>query len=152
MPTREEPPPLPVQNRSFLAYLATQALGAFNDNVFKQMVLLLAVGYVAVADFQSVVQLLFALPFLLFSGFAGDVSDRFSKSQLMVRCKLAEIGVMGFGFLAFLWFTRDSTGTAPPTGLWLLAGVTFFMGSQSAFFGPPKYGGLPELVRKDDLG
>ena len=152
MPTPAEPPPLPVQNRSFLSFLTTQAFGAFNDNVFKQMVLLLSVGYVAVADFQSVVQLLFALPFLLFSGFAGDVADRVSKGHLMVRCKIAEIGVMSFGFLAFLWYTQDGTSTEPPVGLWLLAGVTFLMGTQSAFFGPPKYGGLPALVRKSDLG
>ena len=89
----QELPPLPFANRSFLSFLGTQALGAFNDNVFKQIVLLLSVGYVAVADFQSVVQLLFALPFLLFSGLAGDIADRFSKGGIMVRCKLAEIAV-----------------------------------------------------------
>ncbi|MFQ5506292.1 MAG: MFS transporter [Planctomycetota bacterium] len=149
----EEPPPLPLENRSFLSYLATQALGAFNDNVFKQMVLLLSVGYVALADFQAVVQLLFALPFLLFSGFAGDIADRYSKGRIMVLCKVAEIAVMLAGVLAFAWFAGEAgEGTRPPFGLWCLAAVTFLMGTQSSFFGPPKYGGLPELVRRDDLG
>ena len=80
-----ELPPLPVKNRSFLCFLGTQALGAFNDNVFKQLVLLLGVGYLmAGVEYQAVVQFMFALPFLLFSGLAGDIADRISKGRLMV--------------------------------------------------------------------
>ena len=67
-----------VRNRSFLSFLGTQALGAFNDNVFKQLVLLLGVGFLmAGVEYQAVVQFLFALPFLLFSGLAGDLADRY---------------------------------------------------------------------------
>lgn len=149
--TRLEPPPLPFRNRSFLSFLATQALGAFNDNVFKQVVLLLCVGYAAVGvDFQAIVQFAFALPFLVFSGLAGDLADRWSKGRLMVLCKVAEIGVMGLGVLAFLFVGGDD-GASLPSWLWPLALVTFLMGTQSSFFGPPKYGGLPELVRTEDL-
>ena len=73
-------PPLPVKNRSFLCFLGTQGLGAFNDNVFKQLVLLIGIGYLmAGVEYQAVVQFLFALPFLLFSGLAGDIADRISK-------------------------------------------------------------------------
>ncbi len=146
-----ELPPLPRANRSFGRFLGTQALGAFNDNVFKQLVLLLCIGtVVAGVEFQTVVQFLFALPFLIFSGLAGDLSDRFSKGGLMVVCKVAEIAVMALGFVIFLTM-EPGDGVGVPTSLWLLAGVTFLMGTQSAFFGPPKYGGLPELVRESDL-
>ncbi|MEN8205188.1 MAG: MFS transporter [Pseudomonadota bacterium] len=148
-----ELPPLPVKNRSFLCFLGTQALGAFNDNVFKQLVLLLGVGYLmAGVEYQAVVQFLFALPFLLFSGLAGDIADRISKGRLMVFCKVAEIIIALLGVGAFLMVStaHSDTGSAP-LSLWLLAAVTFLLGTQSAFFGPPKYGGIPELVRPADL-
>src|SRR6187455_1644568 len=79
------------QDRSFWGLTATQFLGAFNDNLFKQLVLLLAVGGGAAAaaaannaagpphtgpDLQSLAMFFFALPFLLFSGFAGYLSER----------------------------------------------------------------------------
>ena len=148
-----ELPPLPVKNRSFLCFLGTQALGAFNDNVFKQLVLLLGVGYLmAGVEYQAVVQFMFALPFLLFSGLAGDIADRISKGRLMVFCKLAEIIIALLGVGAFLLVsTAQSESGSAPLSLWLLAAVTFLLGTQSAFFGPPKYGGLPELVRPADL-
>ena len=148
-----EPPPLPFENRSFLSFLGTQALGAFNDNVFKQLVLLLGVGFLmADVEFQAVVQFLFALPFLLFSGLAGDISDRFSKGRLMVLCKIAEVIIALLGVGAFLMIaTGPVESREAPLYLWLLAGVTFLLGTQSAFFGPPKYGGLPQLVREADL-
>lgn len=151
-PAPPDPPPLR-KNRSFRAFLSTQALGAFNDNLFKQVVLLLSVGHLALGtDFQSVVQFAFALPFLLLSGLAGDLSDRHSKGRLMVWCKVGEVAVMAAGSLVFaLAAGTAAPGGGPPPYLWALAGVTFFMGAQSAFFGPPKYGGLPELVQRGDL-
>ena len=145
--------PLPVRNRSFLCFLGTQALGAFNDNVFKQLVLLLGIGYLmAGVEYQAVVQFLFALPFLLFSGLAGDIADRFSKGRLMVVCKLAEIIIALLGVGVFLMMSTAPAGSGNPSFyLWLLAAVVFLLGTQSAFFGPPKYGGIPELVRPGDL-
>lgn len=150
---KKELPPLPFQNKSFLSFLGTQALGAFNDNVFKQLVLLLGVGYtLAGIEYQAVVQFLFALPFLLFSGLAGDLSDRFGKGRLMVLCKVAEVIIALLGVGAFLMITvANSDAKDAPLYLCLLAGVAFLLGTQSAFFGPPKYGGLPELVRANDL-
>ena len=148
-----ELPPLPFENKSFLSFLGTQALGAFNDNVFKQLVLLLGIGYyVGSAEYQAIVQFVFALPFLLFSGLAGDISDRFSKGRLMVLCKVAEIIIALLGVGAFLMIGAATPDThQAPTYLLMLAGVAFLLGTQSAFFGPAKYGGLPELVRQDDL-
>ncbi|WP_428357367.1 MFS transporter [Methyloprofundus sp.] len=153
IPENKELLPLPFQNKSFLCFLGTQALGAFNDNVFKQLVLLLGVGYtLAGIEYQAVVQFLFALPFLLFSGLAGDLSDRFGKGRLMVLCKVAEVIIALLGVGAFLMITVvNSDAEDAPLYLCLLAGVAFLLGAQSAFFGPPKYGGLPELVRANDL-
>lgn len=150
---KQNPGSLPFKNRSFLFFLATQAFGAFNDNVFKQLVLLLGVGYLmAGIEYQAVVQFLFALPFLIFSGIAGDLSDRFSKGRLMTACKIAEILIAIAGVGAFLYAAPGTPGSSEaPMYLWMLAIVCFVLGSQSAFFGPPKYGGLPELVNEEDL-
>jgi MFS family permease len=122
----------------------TQFFGAFNDNLFKQLVLLICVDYFAVVhtDYQPYAQFAFALPFVLFSGFAGFLSDRTSKVRIVVAMKIAEIGVMTAGFFAL----HATTGRIE----WLLA-VVFLMGTHSAFFGPPKYGILPELFRERDL-
>jgi MFS family permease len=123
----------------------TQFFGAFNDNLFKQLVLLICVSYAATAggrDYQQVAQALFALPFVLFSGFAGFLADRISKQRIVVAMKVAEIAVMLAGFLAF----HSTFGQL----VWLMA-VVFLMGTHSAFFGPAKYGILPELFRESDL-
>jgi MFS family permease len=122
----------------------TQFFGAFNDNLFKQLVLLICVDYFHETghDDQGKALLLFALPFVLFSGFAGFLSDRISKVRIVVAMKIAEIGVMTAGLLAL----HAATGRIE----WLLL-VVFLMGTHSAFFGPPKYGILPELFRERDL-
>jgi MFS family permease len=131
---------------SYHAMNLTQFLGAFNDNLFKQMVLLICVDYARGAghgrDYQSVAGFLFALPFVLFSGFAGFLADRVSKRRIVVTMKVAEIGVMAGGFLAFHALSGQL--------FWLIV-VLFAMGTHSAFFGPSKYGILPELFRERDL-
>jgi MFS family permease len=86
---------------------------------------------------------LFALPFLLFSGFAGYLSERLSKRTVVVACKVAEIGIVVLGMAAFA-----SWGFVGIGGLLV---VLFLMGTHSAFFGPPKWGILPELFRERDL-
>jgi len=79
----------------------TQFFGAFNDNLFKQLVLLICVNYGGRGhDYQTYAQALFALPFVLFSGFAGFLADRISKQRIVVAMKLAEIAVMTAGFFA----------------------------------------------------
>jgi MFS family permease len=122
----------------------TQFFGAFNDNLFKQLVLLICVNYAASqgGDYQQYAQALFAIPFVLFSGFAGYLADRISKQKIVVAMKIAEIVVMLAGFLAF----HSSFGQLG----WLMC-VVFLMGTHSAFFGPSKYGILPELFRERDL-
>ena len=83
------------EDPSFWGMTATQFLGAFNDNLYKQFVLLVAVVSVADAsseDRQSLAMAAFSLPFILFSGFGGFLSDRYSKRTIIVLCKVAEIG------------------------------------------------------------
>jgi MFS family permease len=106
----------------------TQFFGAFNDNLFKQLVLLICVSYAANGpDYQQYAAALFALPFVLFSGFAGFLADRISKQQIVVAMKVAEIVVMLAGFAAFY----STWGRL----VWLMC-VVFLMGTHSAFFGP----------------
>lgn len=141
-------------DRSFWGIAATQFLGAFNDNLYKQLMLLLAIPVVvagaaaagaeeASSDVQGWATFVFSLPFVLFSGFAGYLSDRQSKTPIIVLCKIAEIIIMALGLAAFYYY--EVFGTA---GTWV---VLFLMGAQSSFFGPGKYGILPELFRTQDL-
>src|SRR5882757_2459358 len=135
--------------RSFWAMAITQFLGAFNDNLFKQLILLLATPTMAeiaagsAKDVQSNAQFVFAAAFLIFSGFAGYLSDRYSKSRIVVICKVAEIFVALMGMIGFLLFDRIGVN-----GMFF---VLFLMGMHSAFFGPAKYGILPEMIRANDL-
>lgn len=143
-------PPLS-RDRAFWGMTVTQFLGAFNDNLFKQLVLLICAGYVLSHHldsdpYQTVAQAMFAVPFVLFSGFAGWLSDRNSKRTLIVLCKVAEIGVMLAGAAVFLVGEAGS-----PTLIALLMAVLFLMATQSAFFGPAKYGILPEMLDGEDL-
>jgi MFS family permease len=136
------------RDKSFLGMAVTQFLGAFNDNLFKQLVLLLSIagGVVAedASDDQWLPMLVFAAPFLAFTGFAGYLSDKFGKRGIIILCKLAEIPVMALGGVGF--YIYWSTGS-----LIFLYCVLFLMGAQSAFFGPGKYGILPEMLRDKDL-
>ncbi|MFO0922506.1 MAG: MFS transporter [Pirellulales bacterium] len=128
------------EDKSFWGMTVTQFLGAFNDNLFKQLILLLAV---AGTDVQGWATTVFSLPFVLLSGLAGFLSDRFSKSRVIFLAKIAEIGIMTLGVVAFLsydWFGA--------LGTW---SVLFLMGTHSTFFGPGKYGILPELFKEKDL-
>ncbi len=146
-PAQAALPPLS-RDIAFHGMTLTQFLGAFNDNLFKQLVLLVCVDFLRYAgrDYQPVAMALFAIPFVMFSGFAGWVSDRVSKRQIIVLCKIAEIVVMGLGMGAFFLGADD-----PRLLLSLLFIVLFLMSTQSAFFGPGKYGILPEMLRKEDL-
>ena len=132
--------------RRFWPLFWTQFLGAFNDNVFKNA-LVIMITYKGAEVWgltpEQMVALctgLLILPFVLFSATAGQLADKFSKSRIARVVKLAEIGVMS---LAAYGFYIDSVP--------FLVGVLFFMGLQSAFFGPVKFGLLPELLRENEL-
>lgn len=137
-------PPL-AKDPAFGGMVATQFLGAFNDNVYKQIVLLVCLDVAKRPDvqgdpYQPIAMFLFSLPFVLFSGVAGVLADRMVKRTIFVGSKVAEVVVMLLGLIAF-----QMGGLAP------MFVVLFLMGMQSAFFGPPKYGILPEMLRASDL-
>ncbi len=138
----------------FAGVVITQFLGAFNDNYFKQMLLLKCVEFERVTaeqtgkgiDLQPWAMIAFALPFVLLSGMGGYVSDRFSRQRVIVGCKIGEIIVMACALFVLL-----TTDTSTRTQLMLLIGVLALMGGQSALFGPSKYGILPELFTRRQL-
>ncbi|MCB1756038.1 MAG: MFS transporter [Gammaproteobacteria bacterium] len=132
--------------RRFWAYFLTQFLGAFNDNVYKNALIVL-IAFVAAgsaeSDSSTLVNLaagLFILPFFLFSTLGGQLADKFEKSRLIRVIKLCEIVIM---LAAVAAFVLGSLG--------LSIAVLFLMGSQSAFFGPVKYGILPQYLSRDEL-
>lgn len=135
-----------LKTKRFLPLFITQLLGAFNDNLFKNALVVLIsfrLAQSAEMDGQVLISIaagLFILPFFLFSALAGQLSDKFEKSKLVKIVKFVEILVMGSAFIAF------TTGNA-----YHLLGVLFLMGTQSAFFGPLKYAILPSHLEEDEL-
>ncbi|MFO1005947.1 MAG: MFS transporter [Planctomycetaceae bacterium] len=137
-----------LRDQTFWGLLVTQFLGAFNDNVFKFLVMFLCTDRAKtnpLDDWQGYALIAFASPFVLFSGISGYLGDRFSKTKVIFVSKVLEIVVMGAGLLVF-WLTEPSK-----LQLVMLLGVLFLMGAQSTLFGPAKYGILPELYAKDRL-
>lgn len=135
-----------LKRRGFSSLFFTQLLGAFNDNLFKNA-LVIAITYraasVAGLGPEQLVALsggVFILPFFLFSATAGQIADRFAKSRVIRFVKILEIGIMSVAAYGFL---TDQ--------LVLLLVVLFLMGFQSAIFGPAKYSVLPELLEERDL-
>jgi len=117
----------------FLAMAATYFLGVFNDNLFKQAALLLAVT-AGLSGLQGTATALFSLPFILFSAYGGWLADKYSKRQVIIGVKFLELFAMVLG--AYGIYTMNWT--------WILA-MVFLMGLQSAFFGPALNGSIPEL-------
>ncbi len=135
-----------LSDRSFWGLAVTQFFGAFNDNLYKQLMLLLAIPAIGAnisEDTQGWATTVFSLPFVLLSSLAGYLSDRHSKSRIIVLCKIAEIAITLLAVAAFLSYAK--LGDA---GTWT---VLVLMGVHSTFFGPGKYGILPELFHKDEL-
>ncbi len=130
--------------RRFLPFFLTQLSGAFNDNLFKQA-LILAILYKigSNADASLLINLcalLFILPFFLFSAFGGQLGEKYPKERLIRAIKAGEIFIMLAGGAGML------LGNLP-----LLLAVLFCMGTQSALFGPVKYSVLPKLLEDHEL-
>lgn len=130
----------------FLPLFITQFLGAFNDNVFKNalMIMLVFAGAEALpwpsGLTANLAAGLFILPFFLFSATAGVLTDKLEKSRMILMIKVAEVFIMLMGI--WLWSIQSYAG---------LLVVLFLMGTQSAFFGPVKYSSLPQLLRSSEL-
>lgn len=130
--------------RRFGPFFCTQFLGAFNDNVFRQaLILLIATGVVssmAVNTLNNLALALFILPFFLFSALAGQIADKYEKAMLVRRIKFAEIVIMGCAAVGFFF-----------NAVYALLVVLFFMGLQSTFFGPIKYSIIPQHLDNKEL-
>jgi hypothetical protein len=135
-----------LRTERFLPLFFTQFLGAFNDNVFKNAIVIFIAFTLAdrVGVNSSVLVILaggiFILPFFLLSATAGQIADRWEKSLLIRHIKTAEIVIMAMGAVAFVL-----------QHVWLLMFILFLMGAQSTFFGPLKYGILPQHLAEAEL-
>ncbi len=135
-----------LRERRYLPFFLTQSLGAFNDNLFKNALVVLVAFLtvnLSVSDVTFYTNLaagLFILPFLLFSATSGQLSDKFDKARLAQVIKALEIAIMAVACAGF--FTRDIN---------LLLVMLFMMGLQSTLFGPLKYGLLPQVLSDREL-
>jgi len=130
--------------RRFLPFFLTQFLGAFNDNLFRNAVVVsLTFGLAASANagvLANVSQGLFILPFFLFSALSGQLADKYEKSRLIRQTRLAEVVLMCCGAVA-LYVGQVS----------ILLGVIFLLGVLATIFGPLKYSLMPQHLRQSEL-
>ncbi|HEY1437511.1 MAG TPA: MFS transporter [Casimicrobiaceae bacterium] len=135
-----------LRERRFAPFFWTQFLGAGNDNVYKNALVIFvafqAATLTAVSsnDLVNIAAAVFIAPFVLFSATAGQLADKYEKSQLIRFVKLFEIAIMVVGAIGF--YRRD---------LVLLFLALGLMGVHSTIFGPVKYAILPQTLRSDEL-
>lgn len=135
-----------LSTRRFLPMFMTQFLGALNDNVYKQALLLvITYGWInqqsaSVSTLNNLAALLFILPYFIFSATAGQIADKYERARLVRGIKILEITIMLIGSAGFLL-----------GHLWLLLLALFLMGTHSTFFGPIKYAILPEILKPNEL-
>lgn len=135
-----------LKSKRFLPLFIAQFLGAFNDNIFKNALVIL-ITYSAINSSALSPQIMvtlaagiFILPFFLFSAMAGQLSDKYDKSMLIRVVKFFEVLLMMGAAVGF--FIGD---------VYFLLFILFLMGTQSAFFGPVKYGILPDQLLEKEL-
>jgi MFS family permease len=133
-----------LSERRFLPLFATQFLGAFNDNVYKNALIVLLVFQASSSQQGSLlVNLaagLFILPFFLFSALSGQLADKYDKAKLTRMIKAAEVIIMALASLALY-----------SGAVWAMLLVLFLLGAQSTFFGPIKYSLLPQVLSEQEL-
>ena len=132
--------------RRFLPFFTTQFLGALNDNIFKNalLVIIVTLGISQAASntnfLTNLAAGLFILPYFLFSTTAGQLADKFDKAWLIRRIKFAELLIMLTGCYAL--YTSNIS---------LMMAILFLLGVQSAFFGPIKYSIIPQHLSPEEL-
>ncbi|MGX5175077.1 MFS transporter [Aliikangiella sp. IMCC44653] len=135
-----------LKQRRFLPFFITQALGAANDNIFKNVLVMLLTYQVAselgesASTLVNMAAILFILPFFLISATAGQLAEKYEKSNSMQWLKISEIGIMLIASIGF-YFEQ----------FYFLLFVLFLMGFQSALFGPLKFGFLPQHLKTEEL-
>jgi MFS family permease len=143
-----------LRDRRFAPLFATQLLNAFNDNLYKNAMVLFVVYSVynspaAETVFSGVSSAVFILPFFLFSALAGQLADMRDKAAIIRIVKAAEIAIMSVGAigLGLAWLGLLTEVVAIP--LMMLA--LFAMGVHSTFFGPIKYAILPQHLKREEV-
>ena len=129
-----------IGNRGFLSLLAISFFGAANDNILKQILILMVAGGGLWANrlgdgSQGVVGLVLTLPFIFLSGYAGQLADKFSKQQVILWVKIAEIPIALLAFAGLIF-----------ASFWLSLLALLLLAVQSSFYGPAKFGSIPDLV------
>ena len=131
-------------SKSYTGLLLTQFLGAFNDNMFRWLAVPIGQRLLTGEHANTLALVLggvcFTIPYLLLTAAAGSLADRYSKRNVIVGCKVAEIVIMALGILAIT-----------SQNMWFLFLVVTLMGTQSALFGPAKLGSLPEMLTERQL-
>ncbi len=135
-----------LKEKRFLPFFSTQFLGAFNDNVFKNALIVLltfhATSWTTLKPevLSNLAAGIFILPFFLFSATAGQLADKYDKAKLARLVKVLEIGIM---LIAAAGFALQH--------LELLMTSLFLMGLHSTLFGPVKYAILPQHLKENEL-
>ena len=135
-----------LKQRRFAPFFWTQFLGAMNDNVFKNgMIIFMAFGGMTLAGMDSNLLVnaagaVFILPFMVFSAFAGQLADKYEKTRVIRGVKIFKIAVMAFGVVGFV-----------TANLAILLVALFAMGLHSTLFGPVKYAIMPQALARDEL-
>ncbi|WP_411833147.1 MFS transporter [Pseudoxanthomonas mexicana] len=133
-----------LRQRRFLPYFAVQALGAFNDNVYRQAIIAL-LFFMGVSPeerslYTNLAPALFILPYFLFSATAGQIAEKLEKSRLIRITTAMEIAIMSLAAIGFL--TQNMI---------VLLVALFCTGLQSTLFGPVKYSILPSVLKPEEL-
>jgi MFS family permease len=142
-----------LKTRRFLPLFVTQLLGAFNDNLYKNAVVLYFV-YSVLSDpkaegwLSAIATALFIMPFFLLSALSGQLADMRDKSRIIRIIKLCEIGIMLAGGLGLLMAWQN---IFLPVATVLMMGGILAMGVHSTFFGPIKYAILPQHLETDEV-
>lgn len=128
---------------SFTYLNITQFLGALNDNIYKLLIVYLFIDIQGIENSHTILAstgAIFVLPFLLFSTSSGTLADRLSKRNIIVFTKIFELVIMALGVIFFAY--KSILGSYI---------ILFMLATQSAIFGPSKYGILPEIVPNDKI-
>jgi 1-acyl-sn-glycerol-3-phosphate acyltransferase len=135
-----------LRERRFLPFFFTQAFGAFNDNLLKNVLIILVTyqaarwSTLAPALLTNIAAGLFIAPFVVFSGIAGQLGERFDKTLILKSVKALEVAIM---LVAAIGFLQHRVA--------LLLFAVCMMGVHSTFFAPAKYGLLPQVLNAQEL-
>jgi 1-acyl-sn-glycerol-3-phosphate acyltransferase len=135
-----------LKQKRFAPFFATQFLGAFNDNLFKNALVVLltfqAAHWTTLAPglLANLAAGIFILPFFLFSATAGQLADKYDKAMLARLVKVLEMVIMGVAAAGFFLHSLP-----------VLMGALFLLGCHSTLFGPVKYAIIPQHLHEDEL-